>query len=116
MTNIKFQPFGQRIVVKPDEDEEKKGKIHIPGTAKKDVVKGTVIAVGQMVGNEALAFAQKVIFSHRALSNKEVSDILDMCPKAGYRVRFLAHCGNEIEVDGEKYLLLHENEVLGRYI
>jgi chaperonin GroES len=97
MTTIAFEPFGARIVVKPDADEEKKGGIVIPGTAKKEVVNGTVVAVGYGV-------------------SEKFSDLRDSVTNLNnIRVRFLAHTGYEIEVEGVKYLVLDEQCVLGRY-
>jgi co-chaperonin GroES (HSP10) len=90
MTTIKFEPFGPRIVVLPDAVEEKKGEIHLPGTAKKETVKGMVVAFDRLSPPWERVFA-------------------------GMRVRFMAHCGSEEVIDGVKHLILHESEVLGSY-
>ena len=107
MTNIKFEPFGARVVVKVDETVVKKGDIITPDIAKKEGVTGTVVAVGR--GVESLPKRDK------PYSAFEKQFLADAQPAAGDRVRFLAHTGNEIEVDGQKYLVLDEHCVIGRF-
>jgi co-chaperonin GroES (HSP10) len=109
MTNIKFEPFGARIVVLPDGVAEKKGDIHIPESAKKEVVTGTVVATGPMLGLALLEACSK------PLNMEDAQCIKDRTPDVGDRVRFLAHTGNEVVVDGVAYLVLEENCVLGRF-
>ena len=92
---INVKPLGDRILVKPIEgEEEKKGGIIIPDTAKEKPEKGEVIAVG--IG-KLMDNGQRVA--------PEV--------KAGDKVLFGKYGGTEIKIDGDTYMILHEEDVLG---
>jgi chaperonin GroES len=89
MSKLKLKPINDRIVVKPAPAEEKtKGGIIIPDTAKEKPLQGEVVAVGP--GKED----QKMTIS------------------VGDQVLFGKYAGQKIELDGEEYLIMREDDVL----
>ena len=92
---MKFRPLHDRILVKRlEKDEEVKGSIIIPDTAKEKPQEGEVIAVGEGKKND---------------DGKRMP--MDVKPKD--RILFGKYSGSEIKMDGEEYLILREDEVLG---
>ena len=92
---MKFRPLHDRVVVKRLEGEEKtKGGIIIPDTAKEKPQEGEVIAVGS-----------------GTLNDKGVLRALDV--KAGDRILFGKYSGSEVKLDGQEYLTMREEDVLG---
>ncbi len=92
---MKVKPLHDRILVKRVEEQETiKGGIIIPDTAKEKPQEGIVKAVGN----------GKVLENGTKL-NLEV--------KEGDRILFGKYSGTEIKVDGEDYLILKEDEILG---
>ena len=90
-----IRPLHDRIIVRRlDEGEQKIGGIIIPDTAKEKPQQGKVIAVG--------AGKQKDDGKRLALDVKEGDTIL-----------FGKYSGQEIRLDGEDYLIMREEEVLG---
>src|SRR5574340_1347055 len=91
----KLTPLHDRILVRRVEEAESvRGGIIIPDTAKEKPQEGEVIAVGKGKVNEE----GKV----RPLDVKE-----------GDRILFGKYSGTEIKIDGEEYLIMREEEVLG---
>ena len=92
---MKLIPFGDRIVVKKDESEEKTpGGIVLPDVAKKRPWRGEVLAVGE----------------GKLLDDRTVKP---MRVKSGQVVVFGAYAGHEVEIEGEKYLVMSEDDVIG---
>lgn len=92
-TNLR--PLHDRILVKRIEEKEQvRGGIIIPDTAKEKPQEGEVVAVG----------------NGKVLDN---GTRLEMAVKAGDRVLFGKYSGTEVKVDGEDYLIMREDEVLG---
>ncbi len=92
---MKVRPLYDRVIVKRVQEEEKtKSGIIIPDTAKEKPQEGEVIAVGQ---GKILENGQKIP--------------LDV--KVGDRVIFGKYAGNEIKIDGEEYLIMREEDILG---
>lgn len=92
---IKFKPLGDRLIVEPIEEQEvKKGGIIIPDSAKEKPQEGKIIAVGTGKNDDS---GKKIAF--------EV--------KVGDRVLYSKYGGTEVTVDGSKYLILREDDVLG---
>jgi len=91
-----LRPLGDRILVKRIEEAEEKspGGIIIPDTAKEKPQRGTVTAVGK-----------------GAINDKGERTPMEV--KKGDAVLFGKYAGNEVKIDGEEYLILKENEVLG---
>jgi chaperonin GroES len=95
MANAKLTPLHDRILVRRiEEGESVRGGIIIPDTAKEKPQQGTVLAVGKGKVND---------------DGKRVP--LDV--KAGDRILFGKYSGQEIKLDGEDYLIMKEDEVLG---
>jgi len=91
---MKITPLGDRIIVKRiDEDETKRGSIIIPDTAKEKPQQGEVIAVGK----------------GRMDDGKRIS--LEV--EKGQRIIFGKYSGTEITLDGNEYLIMREEDVLG---
>lgn len=81
-------PIGDRIVVKPEQGENKsKGGILVPEMAKERPVRGTVLAIGAKVENQML--------------------------EAGVTVVYGQYSGTEVEVGGDKVLVLKESDIFG---
>ncbi len=92
---MKLRPLQDRIIVKRLEEETKTaGGIFIPETAKEKPQKGEVIAVG---------------------NGKKTEDgkILPIDVKAGDKVLFGKYAGTEIKIDGQEYLIMREDDILG---
>jgi chaperonin GroES len=86
---MNIKPLADRVLVKPAPAEEKTiGGIIIPDTAKEKPLQGEVIAVGNGTKDE------------------------EMVLKAGDTVLYGKYSGTEVELDGEKYLIMRQNDVL----
>jgi chaperonin GroES len=90
-----FTPLHDRILLRRvEEGETIRGGIIIPDSAKEKPQEGEVIAVGKGKSNdEGKTFPLDV--------------------KAGDRVLFGKYSGTEIKIDGEEFLIMREEEVLG---
>jgi chaperonin GroES len=94
-TQIKVRPLHDRVIVQRiEESEQKVGGIIIPDTAKEKPQQGRVIAVGK----------------GRVEKDGKVTP-LDV--KAGDTVLFGKYSGQEIKLDGDEYLIMREEEILG---
>ena len=90
-----FTPLHDRILVRRiEEGESIRGGIIIPDTAKEKPQEGEVIAVG------------------KGKSNDE-GKVFPLDVKAGDRILFGKWGGTEIKIDGEDFLIMKEDEVLG---
>ena len=90
-----FRPLHDRILIKRIEEKEAvKGGIIIPDTAKEKPQEGEVVAVGH--GKKT-----------------EEGKVIALDVKAGDRILFGKYSGSEIKIDGQEYLILREEEVLG---
>jgi len=92
---MNIRPLHDRIVVKRiEEDETKVGGLYIPDSAKEKPQQGEVVAVGAgKVGEDGKRIALDV--------------------KAGDRILFGKYSGSDIKLDGNEYLIMREDEVLG---
>jgi chaperonin GroES len=92
---MRVRPLHDRILLRRIEEKESvKGGIIIPDTAKEKPQEGLVVAVG----------------NGKILEN---GTKLTLEVKEGDRVLFGKYSGTEIKVDGEDYLIVREDEVLG---
>ncbi|HOE79982.1 MAG TPA: co-chaperone GroES [Smithellaceae bacterium] len=92
---MKIRPLQDRIIVKRLEEEEKtKGGIIIPDTAKEKPIEGKIIAVGK---------------------GKKTEDgkVIPLDVKVGDKVLFSKYGGTDIKIDGEEYLIMREDDILG---
>ena len=93
--SAKLTPLHDRILVRRiDEGETVRGGIIIPDTAKEKPQEGEVIGVG------------------KGKSNDE-GKVFPLDVKEGDRILFGKYAGTEIKIDGEEYLIMREEEVLG---
>ncbi|WP_010632552.1 co-chaperone GroES [Sporolactobacillus vineae] len=89
-----LKPLGDRIVIEPQEKEEKTASgIVLPDSAKEKPQEGRVVAVG----------AGKV-------SDKGERIALDV--KEGEKVIYSKYAGTEVKYDGKKYLVVRQDDVL----
>jgi chaperonin GroES len=94
-TRIKVRPLHDRVIVQRiEESEQKVGGIIIPDTAKEKPQQGKIIAAGK----------------GRVEKDGKVTP-LDV--KEGDTVLFGKYSGQEIKLDGEEYLIMREEEILG---
>ncbi|MBN2500491.1 MAG: co-chaperone GroES [Anaerolineales bacterium] len=92
--SISLKPLGNRVVVKPQEEEEiTAGGIVLPETAKEKPQRGEVLAVGPGERNDK-------------------GDAVALDVKVGDKVLFAKYAGTEIKLDGEKVLILRETDLL----
>lgn len=92
---MKIRPLHDRVVVKRVEEERKSpGGIVIPDTATEKPIRGNVIAVGK----------------GKVLDNGEVR-ALDI--KVGDQVLIGKYSGSEVKIDGDEYVVLREEDILG---
>ena len=92
---MNVRPLHDRLVIQRlDEGEQKVGGIIIPDSAKEKPQRGKVIAAGNGKSND---------------EGKRIP--LDV--KAGDLILFGKYSGQEIKLDGEEYLIMREDEVLG---
>ncbi|NLZ16946.1 MAG: co-chaperone GroES [Desulfobulbaceae bacterium] len=90
-----IRPLNDRVLVKRLEGEEKTaGGIIIPDSAKEKPAEGEVVAVGPGKLNEA---------GQRIAPNVAVGD----------RVLFSKYGGTDVKLDGEDYLIMREDDILG---
>jgi chaperonin GroES len=92
---MKLKPLQDRILVQRIEEEKTtKGGIIIPDTAKEKPAEGRVVAVGNgKVGEDGKRIALEI--------------------KKGDRILFGKYSGTEVKIEGEEYLILREDDVLG---
>jgi chaperonin GroES len=92
---MKIRPLYDRIVVKRlEKQEEMQGGLYIPDSAKEKPQEGEVVAVGK---------------GKRLEDGKLIP--LDVAP--GDRILFGKYSGSDIKLDGQEYLIMREDEVLG---
>ena len=94
-STMKIRPLGDRILLKRiEEEQESKGGIVIPDTAKEKPQEGKVIAVGK----------------GRLL---EDGKLVRLEVKKGDRVLFGKYSGTEVKIEGEEHLIVREDDILG---
>ncbi|MFZ0910677.1 MAG: co-chaperone GroES [Candidatus Acidiferrales bacterium] len=92
---VNITPLHDRVLVRRlEEKETARGGIIIPDTAKEKPHEGEVIAVG----------AGKIEKGRR----------IPLDVKVGDRILFGKYTGNDIDVDGQEYLILREEEILAK--
>lgn len=92
---MKLVPLDDRVVIKQSEAEDKTaGGIILPDTAKEKPQIGKVIAIGP----------------GKLLKN---GNRKEMSVKVRDKVIYAKYIGSEIEIDGDKYVILQESDILG---
>jgi chaperonin GroES len=92
---MKLRPLQDRILVQRVEEETTtKGGIIIPDTAKEKPAEGEVVAVGNgKVGDDGKRVALEI--------------------KKGDRILFGKYSGTEVKIEGDEFLIMREDDVLG---
>ncbi|MBQ4292562.1 MAG: co-chaperone GroES [Muribaculaceae bacterium] len=86
---MNIQPLADRVLILPTPAEEKTiGGIIIPDSAKEKPLKGKVIATGKGTKDE------------------------EMVVKSGDEVLYGKYAGTEVEIEGEKYLIMRQSDIL----
>ena len=92
---VNVRPLADRVIVKPLEASEvKKGGIIIPDSAKEKPQEGEVVALGTGKLDE---------------HGKKI----DFTVKKGDRVLISKYGGTEIKIEGDNYLIMREDDILG---
>ena len=85
---MNIKPLADRVLVLPAQAEEKVGGIIIPDTVKEKPQHGTIVAAGNGTKDE------------------------EMVLKEGDEVLYGKYSGTELEVEGTKYLIMRQSDVL----
>ena len=92
---MNIRPLHDRVVVKRiEQQEQKQGSLYIPDSAKEKPQEGEVVAVGKG-------------------KRSEDGKVHALDVQAGDRILFGKYSGSDIKMDGEEYLIMREDEVLG---
>ena len=95
--NLNVRPLHDRILVRRmTEDEKTSGGIIIPDTAKEKPQRGEIVATGK--GRVT-----------------EDGKTLPLEVKSGDTVLFGKYAGTELKLDGQEYLMMREEDILGVY-
>jgi chaperonin GroES len=87
---MNIKPVGKRILIKPQKEEEKtKGGIYIPETAKEKKKQGIVVEIGTV-------------------------DEKEFPVRKGDIILYTGYSSEELEVDGEKYLLIESKDIIAK--
>lgn len=89
-----IRPLHDRVLIKRLDEQEMRGGIIIPDTAKEKPQQGEVVAVGEG--------------KFREDGSRQPLDV-----KAGDRVWFGKYSASEVKIDDEEYLIMREDEILG---
>jgi chaperonin GroES len=93
---MKVRPLGDKILVKRDEAATKTDSgIFLPESAKDKPKQGKVVALGA------------------GILNKESGEYLPFSVKKGDTVIFSSYSGTEVKIDGDAFLIMTEEEILG---
>lgn len=85
---MNIKPLADRVLVLPAQAEEKVGSIIIPDTAKEKPQHGEIVATGEGTKDETMVL------------------------KAGDEVLYGKYSGTELEIEGKKYLIMRQSDVL----
>ena len=93
---MKVRPLGDKILVKRDEAATKtETGIVLPESAKDKPKQGKVVALGA------------------GILNKDKGTYVPFTVKKGDSIIFSSYAGTEVKIDGEPYLIMTEEEILG---
>ena len=91
---LKLRPLADRLVVEPTEQEEITASgIYVPDTAKEKPQEGTVVAAGPG-------------------RRDDDGERVPMDVAEGDKVLYAKYAGTEVKIEGEKYLIIKESDVL----
>jgi chaperonin GroES len=94
-TAVRLKPLGDRVLVKAvEKKEEIRSGIIIPDTAKEKPQEGEIVAVGKgKIGEDG--------------------KLIPMDVKAGDKILYGKYSGTEVKIDGQEYLIMHQEDILG---
>lgn len=94
-TSVRLKPLGDRVLVKAvEKKDEIRGGLIIPDTAKEKPQEGEIIAAGKgKIGEDG--------------------KLIPMDVKAGDRILYGKYSGTEVKIDGQEYLIMHQDDILG---
>jgi chaperonin GroES len=92
---MNFKPMFDKLLIKRDDAEEvSPGGILIPEAAEEIPARGVVVAAG-------------------AGARTESGQVISMVVRVGDKVVFGKYAGSDIEIDGEKFVIIEEENVMG---
>ncbi len=92
---MKFKPLGDRILIKQLEAKDQtKGGIVLPDTAKEKPQEGQIVAVGPG-------------------KTSDEGKVIPLSLKVGDKILYGKYSGTEVNIDGDEYLIIREEDVLG---
>ncbi len=89
-----IRPLYDRVVIRRLKEEEKVGSLFIPEVGKEKPAQGVILAVG-------------------AGRKPDSGGTIPLDVVVGDKVLFGKYAGNEVEIDGEKLVILSESEIMG---
>ena len=94
-TAIRLRPLGDRVLVKPiEKKDEIRGGLIIPDTAKEKPQEGEIVAAGKgKIGDDG--------------------KLIPMDVKTGDKILYGKYSGTEIKIEGQEYLIMHQEDILG---
>lgn len=87
---MNITPLGERVLIKPKEEERTKGGLYIPDSAKEGKKEGEVLAVGLTKEGKELPL------------------------KKGDRILYGGYSSDEFEIEGKKYIILEYKDILAK--
>jgi len=95
LSKVKIRPLGDRVLVKPlEKEKQERGGLIIPDTAKEKPQEGEIIAAGKG-------------------KTSDDGKLIPMDVKAGDKILYGKYSGTEIKIDGDEYLIMHQDDILG---
>ena len=94
-TAVRLRPLGDRVIVRPiEKKDEVRGGLIIPDTAKEKPQEGEIIAAGKgKIGEDG--------------------KLIPMDVKAGDKILYGKYSGTEVKLDGQEFLIMHQDDILG---
>jgi len=93
---MNVKPLGDKLIVKRAQAQDKTDSgIYLPESAKDTPKEGEIVATG------------------KGILNKNSGEYMPFTVKTGDRVIFSSYAGTEIKIEGEEFLIMTENDILG---
>jgi len=92
---IRLRPLGDRVLVKAiEKKDEVRGGLIIPDTAKEKPQEGEIVAAGKgKIGEDG--------------------KLIPMDVKPGDKILYGKYSGTEVKIEGQEYLIMHQDDILG---
>lgn len=96
VTGVRFRPLGDRVLVRPEvqPEEELRGGIFIPKTAQEKPNNGTIVAVGPG-------------------KSQDKGAVIPLDVRVGDKILYGKYSGSELKFEGETFLIMHQEDVIG---